>query len=418
MAEKSKVTVRGGNRRSSGLDKMEQVRSKVLEQKQESGSQESSQPWEQTINTGAKDCIRDDLAISSVSPDPKNARDFPVIRPTAEKMFLAQPENAGLPYIVMDKGEILNKTDVNHPLYKHIEKQIEEIILLAEQIRDGGGIYQPIEVYRIGGTDYRIVFGHRRFYSVVYLLGWDSVWPFQVHRQKPKTPKLRQFAENNSRSDLALHEKIYAFKMAYEEILEDDTKVVTKSDMMKLMGLNRSNFYRYLAFSRFPFIYDAARDGFEFINVRDLIEAVRPDEKEFGIEDEESLVKLLKKNIAQLFANASKPIPNYLIDSELVEDDKGDDLNEIPTETPDTNEVQNDVSQSQNVRETRGRKAKYYVPPKIKNTNAVKTLLTSDVTKMNIEGINWEGIDWEDRAQVNQCLEATIKALEEMMQEN
>ncbi|BEI26076.1 hypothetical protein NMR92_001431 [Vibrio cholerae] len=418
MAEKSKVTVRGGNRRSSGLDKMEQVRSKVLEQKQETGSQESSQPWEQTINTGAKDCIRDDLAISSVSPDPKNARDFPVIRPTAENMFLAQPDNAGLPYVVMDKGEILNKTDVNHPLYKHIEKQIEEIILLAEQIRDGGGIYQPIEVYRIGGTDYRIVFGHRRFYAVVYLLGWDSVWPFQVHRQKPKSPKLRQFAENNSRSDLAVHEKISAFRMAYEEIIEDKTRELTKTDIMKLMGLNRTNFYRYLAYTRFPFIYDVAKDGIDFVNVRILEDAIKTVEKAFDQDDEEELEKQVKKSLAQLFINASKPVPKYLIDSELVEDDKGDGLNVLSTETPETNEVQNDVNQSENVRETRGRKAKYYVPPRIKNTNAVKTLLTSDVTKMNIEGINWEGIDWEDRAQVNQCLEATIKALEEMMQDN
>lgn len=206
--------------------------------------------------------------------------------------------------------------------------------------------------------------------------------------------------------------------MAYEEIIEDKTRELTKTDIMKLMGLNRTNFYRYLAYTRFPFIYDVAKDGIDFVNVRILEDAIKTVEKAFDQDDEEELEKQVKKSLAQLFINASKPVPKYLIDSELVEDDKGDGLNVLSTETPETNEVQNDVNQSENVRETRGRKAKYYVPPRIKNTNAVKTLLTSDVTKMNIEGINWEGIDWEDRAQVNQCLEATIKALEEMMQDN
>lgn len=417
MAEsKNKVTVRGRNRRSSGLDKMEQARSKVREQQeqQDNGNQESQQPWEPAINTGAKDCIRDDLAIASVSPDPQNARDFPVIRPTAEAMFLAQAENVGKPYVIIDKGTIVNKTPKNHPLYKHIQTQIDEIVLLAEQIREGGGIYQSIEVYRVGGTDYRIVFGHRRFYSVVYLTGWDGVWPFQVHRQKPKSPKLRQFAENNSRSDLALHEKIYAFKMAYDEIKEDESKDLTVVETMKLMGLKNASFYRYLMLNKFPFIYDAVRDGIDFMTIRELEEALKLSD---GTEDEELAVKM---NLAEMFLNNSMSVPEYLKvvnEDEEVESPNDSDLglddNDQSNENDDSpagKEPQNEIR--------RGRKAKYYVPPRIKNTNVVKTLLTSDITKMEIEGINWEEVNWEDRAQVNQCLDATIKALEEMKQED
>ena len=398
--QEKKTVVRGGN---AGLGKMALARQALLEKQKNADEQDQESATEapKVIDTGSKDCRPDDLPIATVSPDPENARDFPVIKPAAEKMFLSNPNNEGAAYVILDSGVLENKTPKDHPLFDHIESQIEDIINLAKQIEDGGGIYQAIEVYRAGGTDYRIVFGHRRFYSVVYLLGWDDVWSFKVHRSKPESPKLRQFVENSSRSDLVLHERIRAYKLAVDELNSNAETPLSYKECQTKLGISKTSFYELSKFSEFELVYDAARAGIGLIT-KQILNSIFSQMPKQGTEDNETYransEELLRKQLALVFIEAGKELPTCL----KLED--GDTGQVEETQPPVAVEA----------KAPRGRRTSLYSAPKIKTTLAVKTLLTSDVTKMKIEGVNWEDIDWEDRVQVNECLTATIKALEAM----
>lgn len=400
MTNERKTVVRGGN---AGLNKMALARKELQKKQQEENVQAESNKavGPKVIETGSKDCRPDDLPIATVSPDPENARDFPVIKPAAEKMFLTNPENKGAAYVILDAGVLENKTPKGHPLYDHIEKQIEDIVNLANQVENGGGIYQAIEVYRAGGTDYRIVFGHRRFYSVVYLLGWDGVWSFRVHRAKPESPKLRQFVENSSRADLVLHERIRAFKLAVDELNSKTEAPLSYKECQTKLGISKTSFYELSKYSEYDLVYDVTREGMGLVTKQVLNSIFSEMPKQGKTEDSEYKAMAeayLKNQFARFFIEAGKDLPACL---RLVE-----------VEADKVEEVKPPVAAE--AKAPRGRKTTLYSAPKIKTPHAVKTLLTSDVTKMNIEGVNWEDVDWEDRAQVNECLTATIKALEAM----
>lgn len=400
--KEKKTVVRGGN---AGLGKMALARQSLLDKHKKASEQGDNENTKESkvIETGSKDCRPDDLPIATVSPDPENARDFPVIKPAAEKMFLANPENEGAAYVILDAGVLENKTPKNHPLFDHIENQIEDIINLAKQVENGGGIYQAIEVYRAGGTDYRIVFGHRRFYSVVYLLGWDDVWSFRVHRAKPESPKLRQFVENSSRSDLVLHERIRAFKLAVDELNSKAQTPLSYKECQTKLGISKTSFYELSKYSEFELVYEVTRAGIGLITKQVLNSIFSQMPKQGKVGDEEyrvSAEEFLSKQFAQVFIEAGKELPTCLKQVENVVEDRKVEEAQPPAATE--------------AKAPRGRRTSLYSAPKIKTSLAVKTLLTSDVTKMDIDGVNWAEVDWEDRVQVNECLTATIKALEAM----
>lgn len=387
----TKLKLRGSNKSRSGLNKMAAARKELLLEEVET----ESVLKEEFISTGAKDCIPDDLPLSIVSPDPENARDFTVVKPAGEEMHNSIETNKGQPYVIIDKGILINKTPTSHPLYAHMQKQVDDIENLATQIKSGGGVYQTIEVYRRGGTDYSIVYGHRRFYAVVFLKGWEGVWSFKVHRETPKNPKVRQFVENSSRSDLRFHEKLKAFRMAVDDIQTNSTESINTNEMIATLGITRSTFFKLQRFLKYPFIYDAARDGVDIVTIDKLLEIF----KNLPKSEEASLptADILKNEIAKIFLAASKTVPQYLVIDCDVE----------------VAQCKNEEKASK-VTSTRGPRVKLYKAPNITSSLAVKTLLTSDVTKMNIDGIDWDEVNWDDRLQVNKCLSATIKALEKL----
>ncbi|MBD1559789.1 hypothetical protein HC752_22895 [Vibrio sp. S9_S30] len=392
------VAVRGGRQGvRTGVSRLQQAR----QQQQVEEQMPVEKQEEVVIATGAKEAVNDDLAISTVTPDSTNSRDFPVVKPAGEEAFLKANEGKDVPYVLLDKGVIINKTPKDHYLYHHIQSQVEEVIALAGQIESGGGLYQPIEVYRAGGVDYRIVYGHRRFYSVVYYVGWETVWSFKVLRKIPEKPKLRQFVENNSQKKLALHEKLRAFVFALEEA-QSKLDNPTAQDLMKLLGVPRNSYYRYMKLTSSQLVMNAIQRGVGFLSdrkVNPLITQAEAQVKEGKVEDFETAMRPL---LAQCFVDAGRELPEFLAGA----------LEVVEEKDPKNEEVLEPAKPAK-----RGRKATSYSAPRIKSSSAVKTLLTQDVTQMDIEGVEWAVVDWEDKEQVNQCLAATIEFLESLKEE-
>lgn len=396
--EGKKVQIRGGRSNiRTGASKLQLARQQVDEQT----SPDGQTPDDVIISTGAKDAVNDDLAISTVSPDPTNSRDFPVVKPSGEEAFLNANQGNDVAYVLLDKGVIINKTPKGHHLYHHIQSQVDEVIALSAQIESGGGLYQPIEVYRAGGVDYRIVYGHRRFYSVVYLVGWDSVWSFKVLRKIPESPKLRQFVENNSHLKLALHEKLRAFIFALEEAKSKLDKP-NSSELMKLMGVPRNSFYRYMKLASSQLVIDAIQHGVGIISDRKLTPLLKQVEANHDEGDIEGFEAAIRPLLAQCFIEAGREVPEFL---------------KVPPAVIDPEQTLADKNPERPQPGKRGRRATSYTAPRIKSSIAVRTLLTQDVTKMEIEGVEWGSIDWEDKEQVNHCLTEVIKHLESLREE-
>lgn len=383
----NKVKVRGGRKPSlSGVDKLNLARNNKVEVE----NIDQSEP--KMIETGSKLCLNDDLAISTITPDPTNSRDFPVLSPNAVNAFLKGKDVDKTAYVILDKGLLVNKTPSNHILYSHIENQIQDIIALAEQIKEGGGLYQPIEVYRNGGMDYRIVYGHRRFYSVVYCLGWDGVWSFRVHRATPKSPKLRQFVENNGRSALAFHEKLRAFKAAYDEAILKSPEAMTNVQEMKLLGVKKTSYYKLKKLASSPKLVNSIEHGIGFlteIKINKLYQIAEQSIKDSKYNDFESAMIPL---IVAAFNEAGKELPPSIKDFDVLE---------IQAEL--SNKVKTAMSPVK------------YKTPAITSPKTVKDLLTKDVTKLEIDGVNWGDVDWDDTKEVNSCLKKTIKYLESLV---
>lgn len=379
----SRIKVRETRRLSSGVDKLKNARKEAEAECNDLVAEV------ETYSTGAKDCVSDNLSVATVTPDATNSRDFPVIKPHGEAAFLAA-QTEKVPYVILDKGVLINKTPIDHHLYEHIENQIVDIKKLAAQIKAGGGLYQQVEVYRTGGINYRIIYGHRRFYSIIYTIGWEGIWSFRVHRQSPTQPKLRQFVENNSRSDLALHEQVRAFSQAYTEAQELNQEI-TNPEFINLLGISKSYFYKLKKIIEIPLLVKSIEVGIGLINHR-IIEALFK-QAEIEVENgnfsnlENAVLPLLVK----IFKSNDRVVPSFL--SHVI----------IPDKEP------------KKVKSGKSTKKKIYSTPKITSTNVMKKLLTSDITKLKIEGVDWKEVDWDNAKTVNKCLAQTIKYLEELI---
>ncbi len=379
----SRIKVRETRRLSSGVDKLKNARKEAEAECNDLVAEV------ETYSTGAKDCVSDNLSVATVTPDATNSRDFPVIKPHGEAAFLAA-QTEKVPYVILDKGVLINKTPIDHHLYEHIENQIVDIKKLAGQIKAGGGLYQQVEVYRTGGINYRIIYGHRRFYSIIYTIGWEGIWSFRVHRQSPTQPKLRQFVENNSRSDLALHEQVRAFSQAYTEAQELNQEI-TNPELINLLGISKSYFYKLKKIIEIPLLVKSIEVGIGLINHR-IIEALF---KQAEIEVENGNFSNLENAVlpllVEIFKSNDRVVPSFL--SHVI----------IPDKEP------------KKVKSGKSTKKKIYSTPKITSTNVMKKLLTSDITKLKIEGVDWKEVDWDNAKTVNKCLAQTIKYLEELI---
>jgi hypothetical protein len=351
------------------------------------------------LPSGAHDGLIERLTMNMVTPDPENSRIFPVIRPPAEQHYLKRCEASKTApvYILLDKGVIENNCPTDHPSFKIIEKYLSDVQLLAEQIKQEGGLLQPIEVFKTGGCAASIVYGHMRYYSVAYNIGWEAAWDFKVLKEKPANLKIRQFVENHAKSDLSTIEKLMGFKQAKDNLdlmfAKQNRGKPKDEDYMASLAMKSSTLWRYNSIVAHSVLYDAMKSAIselELLNAIELLKQAKALAKDKGADKDDCLAYLI---IGYFKQRKVKLTPELEARKKAL-------IAQFEEQKPVKPVVK------------AGRKAVSYNTPKVKSTQAIKTLLTNDITKMEIEGVNWNDIDWDDKTSVNSALIATIKMLE------
>ncbi|MFT4929896.1 MAG: hypothetical protein ACI8WB_006031 [Phenylobacterium sp.] len=387
---------------SQTLDKVALARQgKVLDgNKQEVSVGRSGGPTlNLAIPSGAHDGLIERLTMDMVTPDPQNSRIFPVIRRAAQENYLkrCQATQTTPVYILLDKAVIENHCPQSHASFAVISKYIEDVKLLAGQIKHQGGLLQPIEVFKTGGCAATIVYGHMRYYSVAFNIGWEAAWDFKVLKEKPANLKIRQFVENHAKSGLCSVEKLLGFEQAADNLntmfSQQNRGEPKPEDYMTSLAMTKTTFWRYNKVLSFPPLFEAMKMAIGHLELRNGLELITKAEalaKDKGHAKDDCLSYFIIKYFEQ----------NKLVLPASIEAAKQGIIAAIerkPTEKTSAKA---------------GRKAKSYNTPKVKSTHAIKALLTNDITKMDIDGVNWGEIDWDDKAQVNEALTATIKVLE------
>ena len=353
-----------------------------------------------TLPSGAHDGIIERMTMDMVAPDPQNSRIFPVVRVTGEESYLHRCDSTkSTPvYILLDKGVIENHCPQNHPSFGVITKYVEDVKLLAGQIKQQGGLLQPIEVFKTGGCAASIVYGHMRYYSVVFNIGWESAWDFKVLKEKPANLKIRQFAENNLKSHLSSIEKLIGFQQAkvnLQNIFASQGRGEPKSeDYMISLGVKKSTYWRFSKIIQFPLLVDAMKAAIGHLELRNTLDL---------ISKSEALEKESKQSIDSCIS--------YIV-IKYFEQNKTLQLPESLTAIKQVTLRLFESKPKEKAAAKAGRKPVSYNTPKVKSSLAIKTLLTTDVTQIDIDGVNWDDIDWNDKTMVNEALTATIKALE------
>ncbi|MEI5640053.1 MULTISPECIES: hypothetical protein [unclassified Pseudoalteromonas] len=326
------------------------------------------------------------LFLSSVVPDPSNARFMPCIFMEDEhaKQFVTrniskkqlskiyQAED----HVLIGKSCIINCLKYGSPEWKKANTTIESIVELGENIAVSEMIQAPT-VYPDEDGKYKILTGHRRFFALVFAYGFGHVAQFKVYEKKPLLSKVKQFQENASREDLPQYGKLQAFLSAMREIealdqarLKVGDKKLTVRDKAKNLGISMGAYDNYNVLTRYPEVINAYEQGLShsFLSVKKVVLKV---ENEYKLEHNKSQLNLsdrkqIGKTIEQQLIG---PKPNRNKKRQL-------SIKEIPS------------------------------------VNVLKTLLFKDVSTLNTE-IDWHSLDWEDNQSVNAAITQLISVMAE-----
>lgn len=122
------------------------------------------------------------------------------------------------------------------------EQSIED---LAENIREVGGLVEPIKVRPLASGEYELVSGERRLRA--YRVNGDATIPAWIKAMDDDSAFKEACAENLNREDLTLYEKAAAYKRAL-----DEGRAKSQRALAVLSGANRMDIQRCLSIFKLP----------------------------------------------------------------------------------------------------------------------------------------------------------------------
>lgn len=323
--------------------------------------------------------------LSSVRPDPTNARFFPCIfidddharQFTSRKISKKDLVNIyhAEEHVLIGKSCMINCLKHGSSDWNKANQTIESIMELGNNISVSEIIQVPT-IYPLENGQYQILTGHRRFFALVYAKGYGASTQFKLYADKPLLTKVKQFQENASREDLPQYGKLLAFLSAITEIdtlntarLKAGMKKLTIRDTAANLGISMGAFDNYNVLTRYPCVLDAYENGlsFSFVKSKKMVLTV---EGEYKARHDKSVLNVTdKRNINEEIA-----------------------------------------SRLQGRKSGQPAASKFKFKP-ITSPSTIKTLLTCNITELDT-GVDWQDIDWQDPGQVSNMMTTVIDYLE------
>jgi len=325
------------------------------------------------------------IFLSSVVPDADNARFLPSIliedkdaklfvnRKITKKQLINQYHAED--HVIIGKSCMVNCLKYGSHDWKKANQTIESIIELGDNISVSEMIQAPT-VYPIENSKFQILTGHRRFFALVYAIGYGSAVQFKLYKSKPLLTKVKQFQENASRVDLPQYGKLSAFIQALYEIealnsarIRVGLKKLTVKEIATNLGVSMGAFDNYNVLTRYNNVIDAYEAGLSlpFVKAKKIVLEV---ESEYKVEHNKTVLNIGDRNkIGQ--------------------------------------KIEDRIYGNQN---TPPRVESYKVKP-VKSLNILRTLLSTNILKLD-SGVDWDNIDWEDRKAVSIGIANVIDFLE------
>lgn len=310
----------------------------------------------------------DRVLVDYIQPQSDNPRYLPVKfakRDDADSIALLTD------CVVCEKGLIENRLDKGNPRYDAVDTEIEEIKGLAETLKHSELVH-PIAVWRKNMSDYAIVAGHRRYYAIRYLYGGLIKVKVKIYAEKPKNINVLRHIENFSRSDLTLPDALNSYSNAVTELESIEEEKLSKSRasvVTSYLGIGRTTFYRYDKLHEYRELVMPLLENKIAESLRGLYEEIIKAEQEGREEVEKYLRSLLSE----------RKFLKYL-------------------QAP--------------VVKKAGRTKQFISLPRVKvdNVQAIKRLLTEDVTQLEL-GIDWDNVDFNDPVILEKALKELLKSL-------
>ena len=129
------------------------------------------------------------------------------------------------------------------PQYAAKKEEYEGLCELSESIKREG-LLNPISVVE-DGSNFKMVAGERRFFATI--IAKKKIIEARVFRKKPKNVDLKiiQWAENQSRKDLSLHEKLMNVSAILDAYQSEKSETLTAIRLSEVMGISRQQAQYY-----------------------------------------------------------------------------------------------------------------------------------------------------------------------------
>lgn len=120
--------------------------------------------------------------------------------------------------IFIGKGICFHNIDnKNKAILDVINSFVDAVHTSGESVKESGDVVEKPSIYKVGGQQYRLVFGHQRYCYLVYAFGREHIYNFILASNTEKQNQ-KIYLENNTKRSETGYEKLVSLRDTYAEL--------------------------------------------------------------------------------------------------------------------------------------------------------------------------------------------------------
>ncbi len=144
------------------------------------------------------------------------------------------------------------KTD-NKAILDVVNSFVSAVHTSGQSVRESGDVVEKPSIYKVGGQQYRLVFGHQRYCYLVYAFGREYIYNFILASNTEKQNQ-KIYLENNTKRAETGYEKLISLRDTYVEL-----NLKKNSTPWVALSVGRATFFKIKRFMQNPECIDVIK---------------------------------------------------------------------------------------------------------------------------------------------------------------
>ncbi|MGJ8694453.1 MAG: hypothetical protein ACSHW0_18450 [Thalassotalea sp.] len=141
----------------------------------------------------------------------------------------------------------------NKAIIDVVNSFVDAVHTSGQSVKESGDVVEKPSIYKVGGQQYRLVFGHQRYCYLIYAFGREYIYNFILASNTEKQNQ-KIYLENNTKRSETGYEKLVSLRDTYTEL-----NLKKQSTPWVALSVGRATFFKIKRFMENPECIDVIK---------------------------------------------------------------------------------------------------------------------------------------------------------------